>query len=196
VLDIGCGTGSLAVLIKQLFPSVEVVGLDPDQKALERAKRKAQRTGVAIQFDRGFSDALGYPAGSFDRVFSSFMFHHLERADKERTLGEIRRVLKDGGRLHLLDFDGPQPERHGAHLRGLHSHPRLNDNSRSTVVAMMTNAGLGDARITGDRTLLAGFIRIAYYQSVVSIRAPQVAPPTRFQEQREERSPSSALPER
>jgi SAM-dependent methyltransferase len=165
VLDIGCGTGSLAVLIKRLFPSVEVVGLDPEEKALARARRKAQRAGVAIQFDRGFSDAMDYPAGSFDRVFSSFMFHHLERADKERTLREIRRVLKDGGRLHLLDFDGPESGRHGARLRGLHSHPRLNDNGRSTVVALMANAGLSDARTTGDRTLLAGFIRIAYYQS-------------------------------
>jgi Methyltransferase domain len=82
VLDVGCGTGSLAVLVKQRHPTVEVVGLDPDAKALARATRKAHRAGVAIQLDRGFADALGHPAASFDRVFSSFMFHHLERADR------------------------------------------------------------------------------------------------------------------
>ena len=83
MLDIGCGTGSLVVLVKRLFPDVEVVGLDPDEKALARAARKARRVGASIQFDRGFSDALDYPDASFDRVFSSFMFHHLERDEKD-----------------------------------------------------------------------------------------------------------------
>jgi SAM-dependent methyltransferase len=165
VLDVGCGTGSLAVLIKQQVSGVEVVGLDPDGKALARARRKAQRAGVAIQFDCGFSDALGYPAASFDRVFSSFMFHHLERDGKERTLREVRRVLKEGGRLHLLDFDGPQEPTHGWRMSGPHLHPRLNDNAEGTVVALMTGAGLADAMTTGGRTLLGRLIRIAYYQA-------------------------------
>ena len=61
VLDVGCGTGTLATLIKQLYPDVEVVGLDPDPKALARARRKAARAGVSIQFDQGFGDELPYP---------------------------------------------------------------------------------------------------------------------------------------
>src|SRR5262245_8666218 len=58
VLDIGCGTGELIILIKSLHPGVDVVGLDPDPKALIRAKRKAERAAVIIQFDQGFSDGL------------------------------------------------------------------------------------------------------------------------------------------
>src|SRR5262245_9287922 len=107
VLDIGCGTGSLLILLKHLHPDVDVVGLDPDPKALARARRKAQRAAVAIQFDQGFADALAYPEGSFDRVFSSFMFHHLQPDEKVQTLREVRRVLRPGGSLHLLDFGGP-----------------------------------------------------------------------------------------
>jgi len=164
VLDIGCGTGILAILIKSLYPSVEVVGLDPDQRALTRATRKAQRAGTTIQFDRGFSDALDYPAGSFDRVFSSFMFHHLERDDKQRTLHEIGRVLKPGGRLHLLDFGGPEHARHGLRFRGLHSHRRLHDNGETTIVQLMTAAGLDRACKTGQRTSW-GAIRIESYQA-------------------------------
>ncbi len=152
VLDIGCGTGSLAVLIKQLHPDVEVVGLDPDEKALARARRKARRAGVAIQFDLAFSDDLAYAAASFDRVFSSFMFHHLDRDVKRATLGEVRRVLEDDGQLHLLDF-------------GPHAHRRLHDNEESTVVALMTEAGLTDARTTGGRPLAGGLVRIVYYQA-------------------------------
>jgi ubiquinone/menaquinone biosynthesis C-methylase UbiE len=133
VLDIGCGTGTLALLIKGLYPTIEVVGLDPDAKALARASRKAQRAGAAIQFDLGYADALEYPTASFDRVFSSFMFHHLERADKEATLREIHRVLKPGGSLQLLDFGGPESQ-HGRRRSRLLSHPQLSDNAESRVL--------------------------------------------------------------
>src|ERR671934_666261 len=70
VLDIGCGTGTLLLLIKQLHSDVGVVGLDPDPKALARARRKVERAGVAIQLERGFSDELPHPDASFDLVFS------------------------------------------------------------------------------------------------------------------------------
>jgi ubiquinone/menaquinone biosynthesis C-methylase UbiE len=170
VLDIGCGTGSLAVLIKRTFPLAAVIGLDPDEKALARARRKAERAGVTIQFDRGFSDRLDYPSGSFDRVFSSFMLHHLERDDKERTLREVRRVLKGGGSLHLLDFAGPESTGR-PHMSGLHSHRararhRLKDNDERTVVRMMGNAGLSEAAITDHGSLLGGAMTIAYYRAV------------------------------
>src|SRR5215510_6169453 len=68
VLDVGCGTGTLATLIKQLHSEVEVIGLDPDPKALARARSKAARAAVTIQFDQGFGDQLPYPEASFDRV--------------------------------------------------------------------------------------------------------------------------------
>jgi len=58
VLDIGCATGTLLVLVKQLHPDVAAVGLDPDPKALARAARKALRAGVKVHFNRGFSDRL------------------------------------------------------------------------------------------------------------------------------------------
>jgi ubiquinone/menaquinone biosynthesis C-methylase UbiE len=64
VLDIGCGKGALAVLIKRLHPGVDVVGLDPDQKALARTKRKA----VLIRSDPGFSHQLPYPDPDWRRI--------------------------------------------------------------------------------------------------------------------------------
>ena len=106
-LDIGCGTGTLVVLLKRLHPDVDVAGVDPDPRALARAARKARRAGVQVRLARGFSDALDEPDGSVDRVFSSFMFHHLDRSEQVRTLAEVTRVLRPGGRLHLLDFGRP-----------------------------------------------------------------------------------------
>lgn len=105
VLDIGCGTGTLVVLIKRVCPEISIVGLDPDPKALARAKKKAARAGASIQFDQGFSDELPYSDASFDRVFSSFMFHHVNANEREKTLREVRRVLSSEGSVHLLDFE-------------------------------------------------------------------------------------------
>ena len=163
VLDIGCGTGSLAVVIKRLHPDVDVVGLDPDPKALARARRKAERAGVTIQFDQGFSEGLPYPDTSFDRVFSSLMFHHLPRPDKERTLCEVRRVLKPRGSLHLLDFRGPESGSHSFLTHFLHSNRRLRDNSESRILALMSQVGLANPRTVAHRTMIIW--HIAYYQA-------------------------------
>lgn len=162
VLDVGCGTGTLAILLKRRYPRIEIIGLDPDPKALARAKRKARRAGAFPQFDQGFSDALAYPAESFDHVFSSFMFHHLDREEKARTLREIRRVLKPGGQLHLLDFVAA--EGNGGFVSHLfHSHAHLADNLDGNILALMRKAELADAKVVGRRSTLFGLAPVGYY---------------------------------
>ena len=163
VLDIGCGTGSLSILIKTLHPDVDVVGLDPDAKALARAHRKAARAGASIDFDRGFSDALPYPDATFDRVFSSMMFHHLGSDEKVKTLVEVRRVLKPGGRLLMLDFAGPDASADSALARWLQSHHRLGENGEHRIVGLMIAAGFAAPKKTAERRILFG--RLAYYQA-------------------------------
>jgi ubiquinone/menaquinone biosynthesis C-methylase UbiE len=142
VLEIGCGTGNLAVLTKRLHPEAKVVGLDPDPKALARARRKAEREGISVTFDRGFSDALPYPEGSFDRVLSALMFHHLLNLnDKAKTLIEARRVLAPGGSLHLLDFGGATARSDGIFSRLLHHTEQLRDNVGDRIPTLMREAG-------------------------------------------------------
>jgi len=168
VLDVGCGTGSLAVLIKRLYPDVEVIGVDPDPKALARAERKARADAVSVRFDRGFADALPFAGGTFDRVFSSLMFHHLERDNKERSLREIRRVLRPGGRLEFLDIENPTSHSHGLLGRLIHSAHQMKDNSKGRIVDLMSAAGFEQARKIGERSLIFG--RVAFLQATVSIR--------------------------
>ena len=160
VLDVGCGTGTLATLIKQLHPEVKVVGLDPDPKALARARRKAER--AAVQFDHGFGDELPYPEASFDRVFSSFMFHHLSAEEKGSTLREVRRVLKTGGEFYMMDFEGPHGV-HGLLARVLHAKKTLADNAEDRVLSLMREAGFTDPKKIGRRTMLFG--GVAYYRA-------------------------------
>ncbi len=104
LLDVGSGTGSLAVLVKQKHPGAEVVGLDGDPSVLEIARLKAKRRGMAINFDLGMSYALPYPDGHFDVVLTSLILHHLERQNKLKTAREMFRVLRPGGQLVGVDF--------------------------------------------------------------------------------------------
>ncbi|HJR59943.1 MAG TPA: methyltransferase domain-containing protein [Vicinamibacterales bacterium] len=171
VLDVGCGTGSLAVLIKRLHPAVEVIALDPDPRALARAERKARRAAVSVRLHQGFADALGYPDATFDRVFSSMMFHHLEDGEKEGALREVRRVLRPGGRLELMDFLRPGSRRHGPLARLLHAHHRLNDNVETRMLDLMAGAGFPQPAKRGERALVFG--RVAYFQAT----APTIGRP-------------------
>ena len=107
VLDLGCGTGTLAILAKQTQPSAEVVGLDADPEMLKVAKYKSSQLNAPVKFDVGFTNKLPYPDASFDRVLSSIMIHHLKTPDKETTAREVFRVLKPGGQLHIIDFGKP-----------------------------------------------------------------------------------------
>ena len=163
-LDIGCGTGSLTLLLKKLHPGVEVVGLDPDPKALAIAKRKAQRAGLAIQLDQGFSDQLPYPDASFDRVFSSLMFHHLQTDEKSATLREVRRVLKPGGSLHLLDFGPPRSGLSRALAHVLHRAEHLRDNLEDRIIALLGQAGFARPEEVGHRGTLVG--SLSFYRAL------------------------------
>lgn len=108
VLDLGAGTGTLTVMIKQTYPDADVVGLDGDHAILALAREKATAAGAAIRFDHGLATALSYDDTTFDRVLSSLMLHHLTTDEKQRALGEAWRVLRPGGELHVLDFGPPQ----------------------------------------------------------------------------------------
>jgi ubiquinone/menaquinone biosynthesis C-methylase UbiE len=169
VLEVGCGTGSLLMLVRRAQPGVELTGLDPDPKALARAQRKANAARAPIRLDRGFADALPYPDASFDRVFSCFMLHHLPDAhEKVGTLREIRRVLRPGGRLHLLDFAHPDSQHDGGLVRWIHWSHRLEDNSEAQVLSFINQSGLVAPTPVRQGRMFVVF-RLAYYQAV----APQ-----------------------
>ena len=107
VLDLGCGTGTLAIALAKGLPGVAVTGLDADPQALGIAGNKARRAGAGIGLRRGFSTDLPFRGGEFDCVVSSLFFHHLTREAKTVTLREARRVLAPKGSLHVADWGRP-----------------------------------------------------------------------------------------
>lgn len=104
MLDLACGTATLTVALKRRFPKAETHGLDGDAKILRIARRKAAAGGVEIIFNEAFVTALPYPDEHFDAIVTSLFFHHLTPANKRKTLGEVFRVLKAGGTLHVADW--------------------------------------------------------------------------------------------
>ena len=107
VLDIGCGTGTLAVAAARAAPGVTVTGLDVDPAILSKARRRTADAGLDVTLDEGRSTALPYPDSSFDVVLSTLVFHHLPDESKRRTAEEIVRVLRPGGRLVIGDLGRP-----------------------------------------------------------------------------------------
>jgi ubiquinone/menaquinone biosynthesis C-methylase UbiE len=123
VLDVGCGTGTLAIAVKRhVGPAGTVVGIDASPHMLERAKRKAVKAGAEVRFQTAVVEALPFPDASFDVVFSTLMLHHLPRPVREQCAREIRRVLVPGGRVVAVDFAPPAREQKRGLLARFHRH--------------------------------------------------------------------------
>ena len=105
VLDLGCGTGLLTLMIKRSVPEAQVTGLDADEEVLKIARAKSP--GTDIQWDHAFAFEMPYPDQSFDAVVSSFVTHHLTGADKLRAFREVHRILRPDGCFYILDFGPP-----------------------------------------------------------------------------------------
>jgi ubiquinone/menaquinone biosynthesis C-methylase UbiE len=139
VLDVGCGTGTLAIAAKRFVGATGTVyGIDASPEMVARAGKKARKTGVEVVFKHAVAEALPFPDAHIDAVLSTVMLHHLPRKARQQCAGEIRRVLKPGGRVLAVDFGGPARERRGliAHFHR-HGHVNLPD-----MIALLGEAGL------------------------------------------------------
>ena len=150
VLEIGCGTGDLLLAAKRAQPAAAVVGLDPDLAALARAHRKARRRGLAVQLDRGYADELPYADDSVDVVLSSFMLHHVPDDQRGPATREVRRVLRPGGALHLVDIGGAAAPADGWIARRAHRHELTRENVGGGIPDLLRRAGFTDVSETGS----------------------------------------------
>jgi ubiquinone/menaquinone biosynthesis C-methylase UbiE len=105
VLDLACGTGTLALAAARSLPGLRVTGVDGDPAILARARAKA---GREVTFDQGLSTELPYEDESYDVVLSTLFFHHLSDQAKVDSAEEVRRVLRPAGRVVIGDVGRPQ----------------------------------------------------------------------------------------
>ena len=156
VLDLGCGTGTLTVMLKRSAPGAYITGLDGDAEVLAIARGKAERGGQDIQWDHGMAFALPYPDHSFDVVVTSLVIHHLVSADKQRVFQEVRRILRPGGRFHIVDFGRPFSPITRLQARVMKRLEEAADNFAGRVLPMLRAAGFRSAQEAENINTLFG----------------------------------------
>jgi len=139
VLDVGCGTGTLAIAAKRRVGAAGTVhGVDASPEMIDRAKRKATKAAVDVVFQTAVVEALPFPDAHFDAVLGTLMLHHLPKPVRQQCAREMRRVLKPGGRVLAVDFATPARERKGL-LARLHRHGHL---APRDMIELLGEAGL------------------------------------------------------
>ncbi len=140
VLDVGCGTGSLAIAAKERVGLAgKVHGIDASSEMLARAEKKARKAGVEVLFQNAIAEALPFPEPRFDIVLSTVMLHHLPQKPRLKAVNEIRRVLKPGGRVLVVDFEGMDAQKRTilSHFHRPHGHVSARD-----IIALVSQVGL------------------------------------------------------
>lgn len=103
ILDAGCGTGEITERLAAKYPEATLLGIDLENQHLDRARTRCARFGSRVRFQTGDALAMPFPDQQFDLV----VCRHLLQAvpDAPRVLSEIHRVLRLGGRAHLIAED-------------------------------------------------------------------------------------------
>ena len=157
VLDVGCGTGSLAIVAtRHVGASGKVFGIDASPEMTARATAKAARAGADARFEQAVAEALPFPDGQFDAVLSTLMLHHLPRRVRYQCAYEIRRVLRPGGRVLVVDFAQAQDK--GSFLAHFHRHGHVDPRD---IVSLLDEAGL--------RRIDSGAVGISSLQYVLAV---------------------------
>jgi ubiquinone/menaquinone biosynthesis C-methylase UbiE len=157
VLDVGCGTGTLALALQSSIGAGEVHGIDASPEMIAVAREKATRAGFAIDFQVALIEAIPFPDATFDLVTSSLMLHHLPDDLKSSGLKEIRRVLKPGGRFIAVDFAAHSHSPLG-HLLSILGHSR-GERMVDKLMPILKEAGFSDVESIPTRHKNFAFIR-------------------------------------
>jgi ubiquinone/menaquinone biosynthesis C-methylase UbiE len=105
LLELGCGSGRLAVQIKRGWPELAITAVDGNRDIMKVAQNRAEQAGVDIDFVLG--DFTTCPLeGIYDKVYSTLVLHHLNLEAKQEVLARIRGLLADDGKFVIADFTG------------------------------------------------------------------------------------------
>lgn len=159
VLDVGCGTGEVALLAKTCAKDGKVYGIDPAPEMIAVARNKAARKKLDIDFRVGVIESLPFPDSSIDVVTSSLMMHHLPDDLKRRGLDEVYRVLKPGGCLLIADFMRPTGSFVG-HLFLTFTQHRGLKNGIEDLSKLLREAGFSQVTQPDGNILVIGFVRV------------------------------------
>jgi ubiquinone/menaquinone biosynthesis C-methylase UbiE len=157
VLDVGCGTGTLAIAIDAKVAPGQVHGIDASPQMIAVANQKVAKANLDIDFQVALIETIPFPDDAFDLVTSSLMLHHLPDDLKRSGLAEIRRVLKPDGRFVAMDLAAESHSPLG-HLLSVFGHSSGED-IRGKLGPMMRDAGFDHVETIEPRDERFAFIR-------------------------------------
>jgi ubiquinone/menaquinone biosynthesis C-methylase UbiE len=150
VLDIGTGTGAMAIAIKESIPAAEVHAVDPSEPMLDAARMNGVRAGTVVHFRSGWAQSLPFADDEFDAVAFAAVLHHIPSAQRDVAMSEARRVLRPGGRVLIVEL---VPARLVAGIVPLHRYGLdLDDCGR-----LLRATGFGDVRVGRLTRVLFGY---------------------------------------
>lgn len=147
IVDVGCGTGSLLVLLGKAAPSARLIGIDPDPVVLERAGKRVAAAGLSVELRTGFArQTTQLLEGRRPiKVVSSLMFHQVPMEEKVAALAAMHAALADEGEIHIADYGMQRTRLMRALFRGiiqtLDGHLNTEPNARGVLPDLMRSAG-------------------------------------------------------
>lgn len=172
VLDLGCGTGTLAVTLRQMQTSGLIAGVDVDGAVLLKAQTKAKRISALLALAQSRGELLPLADGSFDTVVSTLVLHHLNRSQKLAALREAHRVLRPEGRLYIADFGQPDTMMSRLVSRVTRLFEEVADNIDGLLPELIAAAGFVEAAAYGRVMTVMG--AVVLLQATKSARYAQV----------------------
>ena len=163
ILDLGCGTGAMALEIGRLHPHARLVGIDGDPEMLRRASAKARAAGIALELYEARAEQLPLADRSVDSVVSTLVLHHLSAASKRAALSEVRRVLVPGGSLLVADPGRAQdPVMRMAFLaiQVLDGFSNTRENARGRLPGVIAETGFSAVTVLGRYRTGAGTLEL------------------------------------
>lgn len=166
VIDVGCGTGSLALLLHEIEPCARVIGVDPDPEVLAIARHKAEAAGAdKVEWRAGLGDALTdvVDAGVADTIVSSLLFHQCPVAMKRAILSSMVETLRPGGKLVIADFGLQRTRLMRLAFRVVQLADGREDtqfNADGALPGLMSEVGFGHVRETAAVSTVNGSISI------------------------------------
>jgi ubiquinone/menaquinone biosynthesis C-methylase UbiE len=178
VLDMGCGTGSVASRLAEADTQVQVLGVDGDEAVLALAREKCARFGERVRFTKGMAGALPMESASVDVAVASLLLHHLSPGAKRQALAEARRVLAPAGRLVIADWGRPQdPLAHAGFLmlRLLDGFANTADHAAGRLPSLLARAGFADVKVEQRWRTLWGSLELIVAERGGETSRPSVA---------------------
>lgn len=163
VLDFGCGTATLTIMVKEMHPEAKVTRIDVDREILDWAIEKVKEKKLDIFLLDYDGKQLPFQHNAFDRTASCLVFHHLDTETKQKALAEIFRVLNKAGQLHIADFGRSKSWVQRALfnlIRGLDGFKSTDANAKGLLPELISDAGFENVVIKKRFKTMFGEVQI------------------------------------